>query len=120
MAGERVGTWFPATEGLAARRVWIAYAAAPRGRLWLDAGAVSAVREQGASLLAAGVESCEGDFQAGDVVELRGPEGEVIGRGMAFCDAATARSWRGGARPEGIWNHHALVHRDHMVLKAQP
>ena len=55
LGGELVGTWFPARGELAAKRRWIAFAAKARGLLELDAGAVSALEERGASLLAAGV-----------------------------------------------------------------
>lgn len=118
LAGEACGTWFPACGNLDARRRWIAFAAAPRGRLYLDIGAVDAVRERGASVLAAGVRQCEGDFREGDIVELLGPDDRVIGRGMVYCDADSARRWCGGTPPAGVRNHHALVHRDHLVLEA--
>ena len=117
LAGEDVGTWFPARGELAAKRRWIAFAAKPRGALELDAGAVEALRRRGASLLAAGVRRVEGEFRPGDVVELVGPGGESVGRGIAYCDAESARRWCGGTPPAGIRNHHALVHRDHMVLE---
>lgn len=117
LAGHETGSWFPAEGALATRRRWIAFAAAPRGRLHLDAGAVKALTLRGASLLAAGVTAIEGDFGAGDVVVLIGPAGEDIGRGSVGCDAQTARLWCQGSRPVGIRNHHALVHRDHMVLQ---
>lgn len=117
LAGQVEGTWFPARGDLGARRRWIAYATAPRATLHLDAGAVRALRDRGASLLAPGVARIEGEFERGDVVELRDPEGKLVGRGMVFCDAAAARRWCGGERPEGVRNHHALVHRDHLVLE---
>ncbi len=117
LAGEEVGTWFPARRALGARRRWIAFAVAPRGALELDAGAVEALRQRGASLLAAGVVRVEGEFREGDVVELRGPGGEAVGRGMVYCDAASARAWVGGRPPSGVRNHHALVHRDHLALE---
>lgn len=117
---EGQGTWFPPGERLEARRSWIAFASAPRGVLHLDPGAVRALRERGASLLPPGVRQVEGDFQAGDVVELRDPGGLLVGRGMVHCDAAASRSWCAGEAPEGIRNHHALVHRDHLVLEPTP
>src|SRR6185369_1742287 len=46
-----------------------------RGRMVVDAGARSALLEGGASLLGVGVVSCEGAFDAGDAVELVGPDG---------------------------------------------
>ncbi len=119
LAGEEEGTLFPARSGMPARRRWIAYAAAPRGALHLDPGAVRALRERGASLLAAGVTRVEGSFKRGEVVELRGPDGALVGRGMVYCDVETARAWCRGEVPEGLRNHHALVHRDHLVLEVR-
>ncbi len=117
LAGRAIGTWFPARGELAAKRRWIAFAAKARGTLEIDDGAVEALTERGASLLAAGVLRVEGDFRPGDVIELRNRSGGLVGRGMAYCDADSARGWCGGKPPEGIRNHHALVHRDHMVLE---
>ena len=116
LAGQEVGTWFPARVGLPARQRWIAFAAAARGSLLLDDGAVIALRQRGASLLAVGVISVSGGFLAGDVVELRAAGDVVIGRGMVHCSADEARLWCAGRRPEGLRNHHALVHRDLLVL----
>ncbi|MEM7349304.1 MAG: glutamate 5-kinase [Acidobacteriota bacterium] len=118
LRGEAVGSWFPAGRGLQARRRWIAFATAPRGSLELDDGAVAALRERGASLLAAGVSRVLGDFHQGDVVELLDAAGHTVGRGIVHCDAATARLWSGGRPPEGVRNHHALVHRDHLALES--
>ena len=53
--------------------------------LELDAGAVAAVLERRRSLLAAGIHGITGDFEAGDVVDLVGPDGHRGGprRGRA-------------------------------------
>ncbi len=117
LAGDEVGTWFPADKGLDGRRRWIAFAAATRGCLDIDAGAVRALRQRKASLLAAGVRRVEGDFRVGDVVELRGPGGEAVGRGIAFWDAEVTRAWCSGEPPAGIRNHDALIDRDNMMLE---
>ena len=117
LAGEVVGTWFAASGEMAARDRWIAFAAPVRGTLHLDAGAVDALRHRGASLLAAGVTGIEGSFQAGDVVALMAPDGGELGRGIICCDQAAARAWAEGLRPDGVRNHDALVHRDHMVVR---
>lgn len=116
LAGEIVGTWIPAQPGMPARHRWIAWATAARGYLVLDGGAIVALRERGASLLAAGVKQVDGTFRRGDVVELRSADGQRIGRGIVCCDAETARRWSAGERPSFARNHHALVHRDHLVL----
>lgn len=116
LAGEETGSWFPRGEGLPSRQRWIAFAAAARGALHLDAGAVQAVRERKASVLPKGVTRVDGEFRRGDVVLLKGPGDALVGRGMAHVDAAAARRWLAGEVPEGVRSHHALVHRDHLVL----
>ena len=56
LAGEPVGTLFhPTGRRRPTRLLWLAHATDPRGRLVLDAGAVRAVVERRASLLAAGL-----------------------------------------------------------------
>jgi glutamate 5-kinase len=87
--GPQVGTAF-AGEGqrLSARRFWLRHAADVRGQLDLDEGAVAAVIHRRRSLLAAGVHGVSGDFVAGDVVDLVGPYGRVVARGVVAFDAA--------------------------------
>lgn len=119
LAGEPVGTWVPAHDSLSARRRWIAHAAATRGVLHLDAGAMAALLERGASLLAVGVIRVEGDFRGGDVVELRGPGGQRVGRGIVACPAPEAPTW-GGPASADRQRRAPLVHRDHLVLDELP
>ncbi|MHC4391269.1 MAG: glutamate 5-kinase [Planctomycetota bacterium] len=116
LAGKPVGTWFPAEEGMGAQKRWLAFASERKGVLHIDDGAAQALLRRGASLLAAGVEKVEGGFAAGEVVELRGPDGVVLGRGIVSVDAESARRWSEGEAPEGVRSHHALVHRDRLVL----
>jgi glutamate 5-kinase len=118
LAGERVGTLF-AVMGRrpSARTFWLRYASRPRGRLVLDDGAVRAVRERGASLLAAGVTGVHGDFLADDPVELVGPDGGVVARGLVAYDARELPALLGRKTPELDPEHRReVVHRDEMVL----
>ena len=117
LEGHDQGTFFPARGALSAWRRWIAFASAPHGVLHLDHGAVEALLERGASLLAAGVTRVEGEFKRGDVLELRGPDGVAIGRGVAQLDSTPCRAWVSGKAPEGARNRNALVERDAMVLE---
>jgi glutamate 5-kinase len=117
LTGAGVGTWFPASGQLSSRQRWIAFAAAARGTLQLDAGAVRALRDQNASLLAAGVQTVGGNFRAGDVVDLVDAEGCRIARGRLEWDAATVRAWCAGSPPPGLRNAHALIRRDDIVLE---
>ena len=117
--GRTEGTWFPALGSLPARRRWIAYAAATKGVLHLDAGAVKALRHDHASLLPVGVGAVEGSFDRGDVVELRGPEGELIGRGLMSWNAEQTRQWCSGHAPsDGLRQANCLLRRTHVVLES--
>ena len=118
LAGAAVGTLFPATgRRPSARQFWLGYASDPRGRLELDEGAVRAVRERHASLLAAGITGVTGDFLADDPVELVGPDGGVVARGLVAYDArelpALLGRKSGDLPPE---YRRVVVHRDEMVL----
>ena len=118
LAGEAVGTLFAATgRRPSARQFWLRYASRPRGRLLLDEGAVRAVLERGASLLAAGITGVAGDFLADDPVELVGPDGAVVARGLVAYDARELPDLLGRKTPDLPPEHRReVVHRDEMVL----
>ena len=122
LSGQDVGTWFAATgRRTSTRLLWLAYAARTRGRLVLDEGAVRAVLERGKSLLPAGVTAAEGDFHAGDPVELVDPAGMVIARGLVAYSADEVPDLLGHTTTElraelGKGYDRELVHRDDLVL----
>jgi glutamate 5-kinase len=122
LAGEPVGTLFHRVrERPAARLFWLAHATAPRGRLHLDDGAVQAVVVRRASLLPAGVTGVDGQFVAGDPVDLVDPTGHPVARGLVNYDAAElpgllGRSTVDLAAEFGPGYEKELVHRDDMVL----
>jgi glutamate 5-kinase len=118
LAGAQVGTLFlPMGRRPSARQFWLRYASRPRGRLVLDDGAVVAVRERHASLLAAGITAVSGEFTADDPVELVGLDGTVVARGLVAYDAAEMPQLLGrksGDLPPEY--RREVVHRDEMVL----
>ncbi len=122
LAGEDVGTWFAATGRRSSiRLLWLAHAARPRGRLMLDEGAVRAVVERRTSLLPAGVTAVEGEFEAGDPVELVGPDGVAVGRGLVSyasdeVPGLLGRSTAALRAELGPGYDKELVHRDDLVL----
>jgi glutamate 5-kinase len=122
LAGERVGTLFaPTGRRPSGRQFWLRYASRPRGRLLLDAGAVRAVRDRSASLLAAGVTGVDGDFLADDPVELVGPDGTVVARGLVAYDARELPGLLGRRTPDLDPEYRReVVHRDEMVLVGRP
>ncbi|WP_210768970.1 glutamate 5-kinase [Ruania alkalisoli] len=121
LAGEDVGTWFaPTGRRIQTRRLWLAHAARTRGRVVIDAGAVRAITTGKKSLLAAGVVGVEGSFEAGDPIEVAGPEGVVVARGLVGYSAEELPD-RMGRRSEELARSHgdasvrAVVHRDDLV-----
>ncbi|MGY1728939.1 glutamate 5-kinase [Geodermatophilus sp. SYSU D01062] len=122
LAGERVGTLFePSGRRPSGRQFWLRYASRPRGRLVLDDGAVRAVRERHASLLAAGVTGVDGDFLADDPVELVGPDGTVVARGLVAYDAREMPALLGRRTTDLDPEYRReVVHRDEMVLVGRP
>jgi glutamate 5-kinase len=123
LAGGHVGTLFAAQAGRrpSTRQLWLAHATAGRGSVVLDPGAVRAVVAEHASLLPAGVVKVEGDFTAGDPVDLRSEDGAIVARGLVNYDAGEipdlmGRSTRWLAREMGPEYEREIVHRDDLVL----
>lgn len=83
-SGEDVGTLFHAEKSDPdARRKWIAFSAPCHGSVTVDQGAFNALKEGKKSLLPGGVLKIQGDFQRGQMLELKSPEGCVFGRGLS-------------------------------------
>lgn len=121
-AGRDTGTFFHATGKRSADRLlWLQHASTPQGALTLDDGAVRAVVERRTSLLPAGIAGVEGEFTAGDPVELRDSAGRAVARGLVNFDAKEipqliGRSTRELARELGPAYEREVVHRDDLVL----
>ena len=122
LAGEPVGTWFATTgRRRSTRMLWLAHAASTQGRLVLDDGAVRAVVERRTSLLPAGIPAVEGDFEAGDPVELASAAGTVVARGLVAFGATELPDLLGRSTHElrarlGAGYDREVVHRDDLVL----
>jgi glutamate 5-kinase len=120
--GADVGTVFvPSGSRRTSRKLWLAHATTPRGRLLLDAGAVRAVTERRTSLLPAGISAVEGTFVDGDPVDLCTPDGRVIARGLVNYTSAElpsmlGRSTRDLAKELGPEYEREVVHRDDLAL----
>ncbi len=122
LAGEPVGTLFlarGATQG--ARKRWIGLTARPRGHLIVDAGARVALETGDKSLLAIGIVEVVGEFDKGDVVGVRDPEGFEFARGLTNYPSLDARQIRGlrtdqARRAIGSALYDEVIHRDNLVL----
>jgi glutamate 5-kinase len=122
LAGEPVGTYFHATgKRRPARLLWLQHASDARGEIFLDAGAVRALVQRKASLLPAGVTAVAGTFTAGEPVDLVGPDGVVVARGLTNYDSdelpdLLGRSTRELAAELGASYDRTVVHRDALVV----
>lgn len=119
--GARATAFIPPLSPQTARRVWLESHLSPEGAVLVDSGAVRALVETGASLLPVGVTGVAGQFERGAAVEVRGPDGVAIAKGVtAYAsgdiagiaglkseEIAERLGWRG--RP-------AVIHRDDLVL----
>lgn len=123
-ADEKTGTLFlPRQSPLNSRKHWIAYGLPLRGSFVLDRGAVAALRDDGRSLLAAGIVDVRGAFARGDCVGCVDESGKEWARGLVAYDAAECRRIRGqaSARIQELLGYHAgdeVIHRNDLVLLA--
>ncbi len=109
LAGEDEGTLIlPAAAKLKGRKRWIAFFHHPHGKLIVDDGAKTALRENGKSLLSKGIVRACGDFGRNEVVSICDLEETEFGRGLAAFDS---RQFADGGIPAKV-----AVHRDNMVI----
>ncbi len=120
VAAEPIGTRFPAQEGrYSSFKLWLKYAKPTRGRVLVDSGAARALREGGTSLLPVGVIGVNGEFAAGDAVEIA-YEAETVGKGICNYSAEELRQVLGkqSADVRALLPRASAeaVHRDYFVL----
>jgi glutamate 5-kinase len=119
-AGDAVGTRFAAQAGRASSfKLWLKYAKPARGRVMVDEGAARVLRERGSSLLPVGITAVEGDFEAGDAVEVA-IDGSVLGKGIVDYSSRELGQVT-GLKSDAVRERlpHAAdeaIHRDRFVL----
>jgi glutamate 5-kinase len=118
--GEAVGTRFAAQGGKASSfKLWLKYAKPARGQLVVDDGAAKVLRERGSSLLPVGIVAAEGDFDAGDAVDVV-VDGAPIGKGISDYSSRELAQVKGlqTDRVRELLPHAAdeVIHRDRFVL----
>lgn len=123
LAGKSIGTLFvPPRNRLTMRKWWIAFALRqPKGILVVDDGAAEALLLNGKSLLASGVLSVKGGFEAGAFVAIVNREGTEFARGVSYysaTDLARIRGMRSAEIVKALGRAHAreVIHRDQLVL----
>ena len=122
LSGQGPGTFFvPSGLPMDARKRWLAYFQRPAGTIFVNACAVPVLREQGRSLLAVGVTGAKGEFAAGDIVNIAGPEKEVFARGKAAfsSDEIPPLAGKHGDAVAALYPNRRrleVVHRNDLVL----
>lgn len=106
---------------LNSRKHWIGYTLRPRGTLTLDQGAVEALTKRGKSLLASGIVSVAGDFEAGDSISCLDPDGKEFARGLVNCSSGILSQITGLKTIEiqqrlGPQEYNEVIHRDNLVI----
>ena len=114
-------TWFaPSPNPINDRKKWIAGGLEVSGSIKIDSGALIAL-ESGKSLLPAGVIGVTGVFARGDTVDILGPNGHKVGRGLIEYDSGDAGKIAGlkSAQIEKLFGSNiraTMIHRDDLVL----
>jgi glutamate 5-kinase len=114
IAGESLGTEFhPTRKRPRSYRQWLHFASLTSGRIVVDDGAQGALRNN-KSLLPAGIARIEGDFNAGDIVEIYNAREEKLGVGLVSYSAGElTRIVDGDA---GRSRGQEAIHRDRLLL----
>jgi glutamate 5-kinase len=118
--GEPVGTRFAANASRASSfKLWLKYAKPARGTLVVDAGAARVLCERGSSLLPVGITAVEGNFKAGDAVDVTS-NGSIVGKGIVDYSVEELSRVIGlqSAEVRELLPHAAdeVIHRDRFVL----
>jgi glutamate 5-kinase len=123
-AGEVVGTLvLPCGRVVSHRKFWLAYHDEPAGTVSVDAGAAKALRENGKSLLPAGIRKVEGRFERGALVRIVDLDGRHVGVGLSNYSGDELVRIQGRKSAElasvlGSAPYPEAVHRDNLLLDA--
>ncbi len=120
--GEEIGTLICAgQEPLIARKQWLANQLSVCGQLFIDKGAERVLKNNGSSLLAAGVTDVKGEFHRGSLVAIINQNKQEIGRGLCNYPAKECLKLLGKPSSKietilGYTNEPELIDRDNMVI----
>ncbi len=120
--GEDTGTFFPApVNKMESKKRWMLSGLASKGKVMVDKGAVSALKEHNKSLLPAGIMKAEGKFQRGDIVDILDDKGKQIGYGIANYGSSDLTTIAGKHSDSigsllGYDYGDEVIHRNNMVM----
>ena len=122
LSGEAKGTFFlPSDVPLESKKRWLAYFAKTDGRIQVDEGAAKALQEDGGSLLATGIKTCDSEFLADTLIEVADESGNVFARGITQYSSDQINTISGKSSEEiseAFPDKKKLdvIHRDDLVL----
>jgi glutamate 5-kinase len=114
--------FLPKERKMSSRHRWIAFTGQVHGSLKIDEGAEKALISLKKSLLSAGIRDVDGNFKAGDKVEIVSiADGSCIGRGLVNYSSDDIRTIRGCKSSEikaklGTKPFDEVIHRDNLVI----
>ena len=112
-----IGTYINKREArLTARKLWIAFANPPVGKVFVDDGARRAIVFGSKSLLSVGISSLEGTFYEDDAVEICDLSGVVIARGLARVSSEDLSLLIESRQDERHAPASIVIHRDDLVV----
>ena len=119
--GCEVGTLFLAGKNrINSRKYWLAYSAADKGSVAIDAGAAKALKE-GKSLLAVGIREVVGEFERGETLTIKDTSGRTLARGITNYSSAELALIKGRKSEEieavlGYKYEDEALHIDNIAL----
>ena len=125
LKGNLVGTIFKKTSNpMTAKKHWMLHALSSNGKIYVDSGAVKAIKQKGASLLPSGIIGIEGNFNQGEAVSILFKDGKSIfeiAKGISQYGSNDLKKIFGKKSSEiesilGFSTTPEIVHRDELVL----
>lgn len=124
--GQEIGTFVhgKTTGRLTQKNHWISFVTRPKGKVIVDTGAAQMLINKGKSLLPCGIVKVDGNFRAGDPVEIREQRGDAIAVGLSNFSSEELDRIKGLNTRDvcGILAHECdeeAVHRNNMILKKE-
>ncbi|OUS32090.1 glutamate 5-kinase [Thalassotalea sp. 42_200_T64] len=123
LLGENPGTRFIAKQSaLKAKKHWLKHTLKSHGSIIIDEGAINALRNKGASLLASGIVEIFGDFVKGESVSITAQCGtRVLAKGICQYSSLDLAKIKGKNSNDfdtilGYCPSKEIIHRDDLVL----
>ncbi len=122
LQGHDLGTLFCCNNDRHSRRQhWIAELLEPKGEVYIDAGAATAIDQQGASLLPIGLHRISGTFDKGECITVYNPNNKPIAKGLSNYNSREMAMICGLNSNKieqriGYMDYVSVIHRDNLVM----